>query len=1058
MKRLFISFVIILMGLGANARDYDFYVFGRQVTDANKNDILGDGTLSATIWQNGNAIVNINELTMTDAPSWASATERYFIEINKRYGTSINQVNFVISGLCTIGAHYETTLPYYDPSQYSINAAFDVREANTVFEGHGQLWVQAAKYAIYVEDASLTLRTGFHHLNSFENAPIYHINKGSLTRTLVVGDNYAASLSCDKDDYNLHPEILGHHSSCYSAIYFSDKYDYHLQDICNYYDHPFCYAYLYGAGDRMRHRLEAHGVRLLWGDEDNVIIWPVAHSAVLQGIAPVKINDTQLAYNNLRSLFRDRGPYAGKMEWNVSEQELHITSATSIDSLTFSDDVATIRLDANLAIYGSLKYKRDLRIIGPGRLFVSNMERTGTGNHSTTQVIGRASIFVDGSMAFSGTNNELYVDVANDASVEIRTGVVSGLDYLNTGGYSIPGGFYLNTTSRTICCADGTPANSHHVEIRKPRAYNIKIDGNYITEGTKDAIPTDQGTARYANDTLYLNSASIGDVEKEDGNLVIYNTGTSRIDNVTGSQLKLMNADQYSKLAIFETVRVTPNGSLYIENGKVSVNVMGKQYGIGSTISGNYFPMTVKNATVTVDSSIEAIHEINSFTTGGTALMSPVGAHFEYSKKAIVDATNYRIKSLTIAPGGTASQPRSEIRMYMIKSGNTESGYTSYGQDVINASCRMFYGGNYYDCPVDSVWMGLYVKTINPKSVPTIRIEKYSPSTGQWSSLSTYLAPNTTEWASGKYLTDETWSRTGILNTYWGTSTTGMTDQTIFRALVTTGTTSNRDTLAISNPVTVNWFYPHALQGPMRYSLSCKNEKIPSQKYSGFIEEGDTEVIYGKSGDSLMLTSYDDCHPAYSVIGTQLGTYAKRDAEGKAYIVYDNSNFTEVLSSVPERWTYTFYERYDSILGRPVNTLAGGLYQYIECGQTFEDLSLSILDNEPTRENDTFLGWAMSINAMTDMSVYYSSEFVKSIGAPSYESLNIDGYMLDPYDMRIDFVGVWLSDVPSSDLEGLENVYRHNEELQKTHKILYNGQVLIIRNGKWYNVTGTMIE
>lgn len=1031
MKKILFCLVAAMMSLMAVAETneeeaYNCFLFGTQI-GTNTTQDFGDA-LSLVVHPTSNAIT-IFMHDLRGIPAWAEQNfDGTFIRVNQDSGKKVDRLIVYVDGL--------NVFDEYDPElrRYVMKTFIWTNYADVEFRGNGILVAKCFERGVNVTNGTLTLLSGFHDITVHYGSPIHVGSVHNVSSKLEIGDEYGANLTTgvrfDIDPHN-------------SAIYYQDELSYPLLEKCIGNVNPFL-GYIWGLDITMQDR----GVMCLNAEKPFYM-----HSVTIQGTIPVYIDQNRLTYYNLgQHFYNNDATYKGKLKWEPGKQRLEVESDTTIYELDFFGDVAEIYLNGNLTITNQIYYHHDLKVHGSGTLTVKNLYcDPKTPINPTVTICNGAQVIVEGQAVFE--HGTLSID--KTGCLAVMSGDARHIDVLDIDGSSvIPGGFYIGSDG---LMHDHTGHWAKEpVYIRVPQPLDVKVNDQYLNEATQFDIPVEGGKAYFRNDTLYLENAELGNVERQAGRLVVYNTGTSRIDNLTGCQLQIINANQDGKLAIFETVRVTANGSLNIENGKVSVNVMGKQYGIGSAVSGRYFPMTVKNATVSVESSIEAIHDINSFTTAGTALMSPIGAHFEYSKKAIVDATNYRINKLTIAPGGTASDKIAEVRMYVTQSGNKDMGYKYFhNSNTTTVGCCMFVGGNYYDCYNDTVWMEVYVKAVNMPSVPRVTIEKYDSGSDKWSRQFSHIANTKTAWAGGVTFTDD--DLDGRLHDYWN-SFSSKANQYMYRAILSVGSGASSDTLAVSDPVTVDWFYPHAIKGPVRVILRPVDVKLPEQDTQVEVEEDKTVLVYGQGGDTLFFETKEACYHASSVMGTQLGTFVQQDEQGRFYLTYDSYAFTEVIAPEVEKWNFCFYEYFDQELGRPMHTLSGGgNYSYIDCGETFAELELPILNNDPTREGDTFLGWAIGLGKDVDMSVFYSADYIQGLMAPDYNYVGVNAADVYKDDMEINFVGVWASEFDSP-AEGIEGIMLRNEQLQSTHKILYRGQLYILRDGHWYNITGSQVK
>lgn len=1036
MKRFLLFFALIMAGMSAMAASFNVSVFGRDVTYANRNDILGDGGSMQMVGPSyGVMQLIMKDVDIPTKPSWATSDD--FVKVTT--GTTFIADTF---GIIVVGQN--KICPVSSTGAVQVANAFECTCMPLLFDGNGKLTVHSQNYCI-LANRDLFLRKGYHDFIS-DNVSLIYVQKISgTTPKLIIGDDYNANLRWATAGVGYYNEVKIEHA----AIRYDGDFDYHLQDICGYEDHPFCYTYMnnsYGYEQKRRIKLLDHSTQLVWryntlGNEKH---YRVGESFIM-GKTGILLNGEEITYENVGDLFgRSSATYKDQLRLEPKDHLLKINGITNgvvVRSLTFERDYASLYLPHDLYVTGDLIFTRDLDISGPGRLIVQgDLIRQGRTDYPTTGTLSihDTQVTVTGSMFLANGNDVLTnLKLGSTATLTVKSGKTSGIASLTIGNEtqtSIVSGHRLNNRGSLAHYSNDGWAQGVPVVIRMPERVPLIVNGQRMNEATQWFLPLNSGMAYYNNDTLYLGAADFaGDVESKSANLVIQRIG--RIPNnysTIHGALKGVNIYMEDVFLDVDNIEVANDAILSVSKKSFLAVVGKKTWGITSPTG--FFTWNVRDSYVSIDPCTKgAVGSLLGMSLIQCAITSPSGARYEGGTVRQTDGTI--AKSLTINYS-TALFDRIEMegwdpmKQQWCRSRVNLRGNWEHPVDV-----------DYYGVTNDSLHLRIYAKTTGAKD-PYISFEVYSESAADWFDL------KTEKFTAGQFLNGD---YVANVSTKWGHDSIGpsrknesLNGESVRYRVLMLDRNNRSDTLAVDY-ITCQWMPPARIEGPVRYRLH-KGDWIE-------LAEGEWTVEYGMPGDEnpIQFIMLDKCHPTY--LFWEKKETLSGPVDGVLTGGWSDDFKVNVFTPRKQRWFYFIYDRGHDI----ENTYTTGYEEnavFLDCDRTVGSYNLPSLNNPPVHEGDSLLGWTINFESSQD-SVFYSTEAIQEMMMPSFEEIYDDPISLGIYksSLIVRFNAVWYSKAKDSG-ESIEEILLRNEERQKNHKVLINGHVFILVDNQWYDVTG----
>lgn len=1017
MKKILTMTLALCFAVAASATNYALWVAGKQVTDANRTDILGNGRMRLEHDPDGGYAL------ILDGLNYMAKTEMdYFINTVNYSGLAnaerVYPLKVVFSGQNIITTYKEgySSEKYYQRWYYFdedypllIKTAFNL-DGDTRFVGTGTLVIDAENYGI--------------DLQKWREKSTLSFDEGYVD---IATNNYNCIQTDDRSRLELNDATLRmkayHKKGPYndrktSIIHYSDQ---------GYMKYPNAF------------KLDNHSARVSGGAN--------VHDGWYYGACPIKtgydINDPSTQQSlYLESLIVKEGEWVdvkpGSGRWKYS-QDKNLWSLDNVNYTSKTPELHLLREGMLINVSGDCHIKVDKLVLG------GSVEFTGDGTLTIETKYG--CVFQDPyrqNQAFPlalKMDKEVKVNITSSSDYAIQTdypqnfivSLYGSLCELKVKGYKgatkrfgyfeygktnyvvrerydrLPEGVTINDNGELIQRNGSSTANKE-VLIRIPRQYgpcifSIEKQSEYYIDETNyfdltliPLVTVDAGGyARYnpASKAFEFKNVSInGSINP--GKASLYMVGTNTIDEQinVGDDIAIIGegSKQSSKLTINNGIMT------YYDNGptlKIVNMTMDIKSGENSSgIFGYYGALAVQwvNSAGTITGKSWAVYMLSSFTWEGCYLNSPSNAKFDYYDYhfklekhcgEFVDSQGNSVKTLTFG-ANDASMPPLTANLVL----------TGVDVNINNPTKPTTTDG--YVIPASDEQTTVDLK---PGYLGSLMLQCNIKGNG------TTSATVTTAPSKGKYFSANT-VQAGA-NFSFNINVNGVPPMS---GKVNVGLrTQDGDTL-YTNWVSYRVPREMKISGPLYYSTDKHDWK--------WVEAGESTTALVYEGDTVWCNIAESDHACYPTIKTVtlLGL-------NNGYYEYYQANLKWDIEPEHTKKQVAFYE------DAAKEFIAGNYMIY--CG---EEINSSRVPNNPNRTGATFLGWAIEgttepLYSKEDMASWVVTEDVVFIAVFSNDITGGDNDKKD-----LDY-GIVVADIPVTDINA-DDILRDGEYDEATGNYL----------------------
>ena len=315
------------------------------------------------------------------------------------------------------------------------------------------------------------------------------------------------------------------------------------------------------------------------------------------------------------------------------------------------------------------------KIEGSGSFTTTSKKNSGINIYETTLTISNITLEATGKRGIAGVaGGKDETLIIKNATVNAK-GTEAAIAKLKTftleEGCQIitPEGGKFNEEKHAVVDAEGNVAKEVKIV---PTTYELYIAGTQVTadncnnlKDIKGVTVAPDGEFKYdpASNTLHIKdvTVSVKHVVKN----AIYNKGVKDLKIVVSGTNRLES--NIVVLYAAASIEIKGRGSLTVINNSnanigiylassnttvtisdISLEVSGK-WGISGEPSVTNQALILKNARITASGTEAAIEDVTSFTTEGCEIVEPAGGKFDETKHAVVDAEGNKAKEVTIA-------------------------------------------------------------------------------------------------------------------------------------------------------------------------------------------------------------------------------------------------------------------------------------------------------------------------------------------------------------------------------------------------------------------------
>ena len=409
-----------------------------------------------------------------------------------------------------------------------------------------------------------------------------------------------------------------------------------------------------------------------------------AKEVKIEPIIELYIAGTQVTYancNNLKDIEGVTVAEGGEFKYDPATKTLTMKEVTvSVEDKNAISNLGVERLKIDVSGTNSLKTNDNsstlccfasTEIDGNGHLTVTSNGSAGVFVKGTTLTISYITLEVSGEWGVTGESwiPKYGTLILKNATVN-ATGRLAGIANLSTLTTEnckivVPEGGKFDEAKHAVVDADGNIAKE--VKIEPP--IELYIAGTQVTSANCNNLKDIEGVTVAEGGVFQYDPATKTLTMKEvtvtvgEGKNAIKNSGVEGLKiDVTGTNS--LETTNWNTLDCSASTELKGNGSLTIAAGSNSIAVYVKdmltisditlvassRYGISgsSGISGE--SLILKNAKVTATGTEAGIANLASFTTEGCKIISPAGGKFDLNKHAVVDAEGDEAKEVEIEP------------------------------------------------------------------------------------------------------------------------------------------------------------------------------------------------------------------------------------------------------------------------------------------------------------------------------------------------------------------------------------------------------------------------